>query len=260
MTWTEQFETISGCRIRIMRGGRGAPLVYLHGATGAGAWLPFMSQLAERFDIIVPEHPGFGGSESPEWLDTMGDLAYFYLDFIHHFGLRGVHLVGTSLGGWLAAEIAVRDCSALATLTLVAPAGLRVKGVRRADIFMMSPEETTRHLFHDQALAEQAVARTRSDAEIETDLKNRLTMAKLAWEPRLFNPHLHKWMHRIRVPTLVIWGENDRILPPAYGTAFANAIPGARLETIPACGHVPYAEKPETLASTISEFASKVPA
>lgn len=260
MTWTESFETIAGCRTRIMRGGNGAPLLFLHGSGGASMWLPFMDKLAERFDLIVPEHPGFGGSDSPAWLDNIGDLAYFYLDFIRHLGLDRLHLVGTSIGGWIAAEVAVRDCSALATLTLVAPAGLRVKGVRRADIFMMSAEEATRHLFHDQAFIERALARKPTEAEIETTLKNQLTTAKLGWEPRMFNPNLHKWLHRITVPTQVIWGENDRILPAAYGPAFTDLIPGSRLEIIEACGHLPQVEKPDVLVSKVAEFASRVPA
>ncbi len=103
MPSTVTTETIAGCKIRLMRGGTGAPLLFLHGAGGAPAWLPFMEALAGRYDVIVPEHPGFGESETPDWLDNVGDLAYFYLDLIDRFRLNGVHLVGGSLGGWIAA-------------------------------------------------------------------------------------------------------------------------------------------------------------
>jgi pimeloyl-ACP methyl ester carboxylesterase len=213
-----------------------------------------MDALAQRFDVIAPEHPGFGTSDTPEWLDTVGDLAYFYLDFIRHFGLDGINLVGHSLGGWIAAELAVRDCHSLSSLTLVAPAGIRVNGVPRVDIFLLMPDELMRHLFHDPKLIEAALARKPSAEEVEAQIKGLETLARLAWEPRLFNPHLSKWLHRITVPTLILWGENDRLVPPAYGPAFAEVIPGARLETIKSCGHLPNIEKPEEFVAKINAF------
>src|SRR5882762_11836350 len=109
MPHRETFETVNGCKIRIMRGGQGAPLLYLHGALGVSAWMPFMEGLSRRFDVIVPDHPGFGASDTPDWLDTIHDLAYFYLDVLADLDLDRVHLVGVSLGGWIAAELAVRN-------------------------------------------------------------------------------------------------------------------------------------------------------
>ncbi len=111
MPHQESFVTIAGCKTRLMRGGSGEPLLFLHGARGASAWLPFWETLSQRFDVIVPEHPGFGGSDTPDWLDNVGDLAYFYLDFIDALKLKAVNLAGVSLGGWIGAEIAVRDDS-----------------------------------------------------------------------------------------------------------------------------------------------------
>src|SRR5580704_473779 len=130
---------VGGCRIRLMRGGAGEPLIYLHGASGA-SWLPALQTLSEKFDVIAPEHPGFGESDTPDWLDTIHDLAYFYLDVLEHLKLDNVHLVGNSLGGWLAAEIAVRNTSRLASVTLCNAAGLHVAGARQSDSFMMSEE------------------------------------------------------------------------------------------------------------------------
>src|SRR5215470_10542621 len=106
---TTSMVTVRGCNVGLMRGGAGQPLVILHGASGAGTWLPFMRSLADSYDVIVPEHPGFGVSDTPDWLDTIHDLAYFYLDFLAALDLDRVHLVGVSLGGWIAAEIAIRD-------------------------------------------------------------------------------------------------------------------------------------------------------
>jgi pimeloyl-ACP methyl ester carboxylesterase len=254
MSWREESVTIRGTRIRVMRGGFGAPLLFLHGAGGAGTWLPYMDALAESYDVIAPEHPGFGASDTPEWLDSVGDLAYFYLDFIRHFGLDGVHLVGHSLGGWIAMELAVRDCHALSSLTLVAPLGIRVNGVKRVDIFLLMPDELIRCLFHDEKHIAVALARQPTPDEIDMQIKNAATLARLAWEPRLFNPQLPKWMHRICVPTLILWGAQDRLVPPAYGPALAALIPGARLQTIGNCGHLPNIEQPEAFVSRLKAF------
>lgn len=254
MDFTESFETIAGCRTRFMRAGEGAPLLFLHGAGGAGQWLPFMETLSRDFDLIVPEHPGFGGSDMPDWLDNIGDLAFFYLDVIDHFGLDRVNLVGTSIGGWLATEIAVRNQSNLATLTLVAPAGIRVKGVKKADVFMWSPEDTVRNLYHDPAIAERLLSVPKTEDEQMVVLRNRLATAKLAWQPRFFNPDLEKWMHRITLPTLILWGKEDRVLPVAYGPPFRDLIPGARLEVIADCGHLPHVEKHDEFIRLVTSF------
>lgn len=254
MAFAESFETIAGCRTRFMRGGSGEPLLFLHGAGGAALWLPFMETLSKRFDVIVPEHPGYGGSDMPDWLDTVGDLAFFYLDVMDQFGLDGVHLVGTSLGGWTAAEIAVRNQARLKTLTLVAPAGVRVKGVPRADIFLWSPEETVRNLYHDGSIADRLLAMPKSDEEEMIVLKNRLATAKLAWHPRFHNPDLEKWLHRVTLPTLILWGDEDKVLPPAYGPAYRDLIPGARLETLPDCGHLPHVEKADDFIRLVTDF------
>src|SRR5205814_6804775 len=126
---------VNGCNIALMRGGTGAPMLILHGASGAGAWRPFMAALSEKFDVIVPEHPGFGASDAPDWLDTVHDLAYFYLDVLDQLDLTRVHLVGVSLGGWIAAELAIRSTQRLSSLTLVDAAGIHVPGVEQIDTF-----------------------------------------------------------------------------------------------------------------------------
>jgi pimeloyl-ACP methyl ester carboxylesterase len=246
--------TIRDCRIRVMRGGSGSPLLYLHGAGGAGIWLPFLSRLASNLDVIVPEHPGFGESDSPPWLDTIADLANFYLDFLDQLDLAGVHLVGHSLGGWIAAELAVRNSSRLASLTLVASGGIHVKGVEQVDTFLASDEQRIRDLFYDQKLAAAILPTAlRTEAE-DTALKNRTTSAKLIWQPRGYDPNLQKWLHRIRLPTLLVWGDHDRLFPKEYAFAFQELIPGARVVIIPDCGHVPQVEQEDAFAAALQSF------
>jgi len=249
--------TAAGATVKVMRKGRGAPLLVLHGASGAGAWLPYMEKLAASFDVIVPEHPGYGGTDMPEWLDTMHDLAYFYLDFLKKLELRGVHLVGLSLGGWLAAELAVRDTSRLASLTLVGSAGIYVKDVPQIDAFLRSDEQRIRDFFYDQKLAEAVIAKALAPELEDVNLKNRLVTAKLVWQPRGYDPHLSKWLHRIDVPTLLLWGDTDRLYPAPYAEAFRRLIPGSRAVVFPECGHMPNIEKPDEFVAEIVRFAKE---
>ena len=247
----QSFERVAGCRVSLLRGGSGPPLLYLH---GAGRWMPFREALAQKFDVLVPEHPGFGESETPSWLDNVGDLGYFYLDFLEALGLDRVHLIGNSLGGWIAAELAVRDQQRLCTLTLVSPAGIHVQGVPTGDIFLWSQPELIRNLYYDAKLAESLLSAPVSEKELDTFLRNRLTVAKLAWQPRLYNPHLAKWLHRIRRPTLIVWGDSDKVIPPAYASAFRDLIPGARIEILPRCGHLPHVERASEFVSLATSF------
>lgn len=250
----EFFETVAGCKVQMLRGGKGAPLLFLHGAGGAGVWLPFFKMLAEKYDVIVPEHPGFGRSDSPDWLDNVGDLANFYLEFIQKLGLKDINLVGTSLGGWIAADLAVRNATSLRSLTLMAPAGIHVHGIPKGDIFMWTPEQRVRNLFHDPALVEKALAMTPDEEERKRQMKNALTLAKVGWQPRLYDPNLRKWLHRIELPTLIMWGDDDKVFPPAYGAAYHDLVPGSTLEIIKGCGHLLPVEKAAESAARISGF------
>ncbi len=260
MAHIETMEQLAGVRIKLMRGtpdqqpANSEPLLFLHGAGGASIWLPFMEQLAGRFELLVPEHPGFGDSETPDWLSRVDDLAYYYLNVLEQWGIPRLHLIGHSLGGWTAAALAVKDCSRLASLTLISAGGVHVRGVRRMDNFLGNPEENLRGLVHDQKFASRLLAIPVSAEERERQLKNRFTTAKLVWQPRSYDPHLPKWLHRIKVPTQLIWGEHDQLFPPRIGEEYENRIPGACLHLLPACGHLPPIEKPQETADLITEF------
>src|SRR3982074_3761444 len=128
MPHSTEMVTVDGAKIRLSRGGPAAadapPLVFLHGAGGHTGWMAFLEELATRFAVFAPEHPGFGQSDDPPWLDEIADLADFHLDLLKALGLDRVHLMGTSLGGWVAAEMAVRSTTPLASLTLVGAVGI----------------------------------------------------------------------------------------------------------------------------------------
>jgi pimeloyl-ACP methyl ester carboxylesterase len=249
--------SIRGCNIGLLRGGTGRPLLLLHGASGAGTWLPYMADLAARHDVIVPEHPGFGSSDTPDWLDNIADLANFYLDFLDQLDLNDVDLVGHSVGGWIAAELAVRNTRRLASLTLVAAAGIHVKGVEQIDPFLRTDEQRIRDFFHDQKRADEMVQRLLKPELEDLNLKNRTTTAKLVWQPRGYDPHLHKYLHRIDVPTLLLWGANDRLFPKEYAFAYQRLIPGSSVTIIPECGHVPQVEQRHAFVAALDGFLEK---
>jgi len=257
MPHSTEMMTIDGAKIRVLRGGPeggGAqPLVFLHGAGGHTGWMAFLEELSQRFAVYAPEHPGFGQSDDPPWLDGVGDLAYFYLDFLKALGLERVHLVGTSLGGWIAAEMAVRDTARLASLTLVGAVGITAQGETIPDIFRMPVEENLRRFYADQERAARRVGDV-AKADMRLVAKNQATVTRLAYRPRFYNPDLSKWLHRVDVPTLLIWGAEDGLVPPKFGEAYRSLLPGAKLTVLPAAGHAPFDEQREAFLAAFSEF------
>lgn len=251
--WRRETLALDGCATSYLRGGSGPPLLFLHGLENLGEPAPFLDALAARFDVIVPDHPGYGASEMPAWLDSVHDLAYFYLDFVKALGLRDVHLAGHALGGWVACELAVRSTGALRSLILVDAAGIRVAGIDGLDPFLTAPDELRRALYADPAKAPQPAD---GEAALDEQLRNAVTTARLGWDPRFFNRDLPKWLHRVDVPALVVWGAEDRLFPLAYGAELARLIPGARLEIVERAGHLPHLEQPQAFAERLIAFAA----
>jgi pimeloyl-ACP methyl ester carboxylesterase len=256
MPHAETTITVRGTHIRLLRGGAGAPLIFLHGASGHTGWLPFLERLSARFDVLVPEHPGFGTSDDPAWLDRSSDLAYFYLNLMEALRLDGVHLIGTSLGGWIAAELAIRNTSRLASLTLTCAVGITADGTTIDDVFRMSAEENARRFYHDP---ERVQARLDAAAQADPRIvaRNRSTVVRLAY-PHFTNPELPKWLHRIDVPTLLAWGENDGLVPPKFGEAYRRLIPNANLVVIPNAGHAPFEEQPDAFLAAFDGLVKRI--
>jgi pimeloyl-ACP methyl ester carboxylesterase len=246
---------VDGVTVKLHRVGEGTPVLFLHGANGLPQWLPFFDALADGYEVLVPEHPGFGASDDPPWIRTIGDLALFYLDFAEALRLERFHVVGHSLGGWLAAEIAVRDRSRLLSLTAMSAAGIRVKGLPAGDLFIWSPEETVRNLYLDPALVERMLAVQPTEEQMDVMLKNRFTATKFGWQPRWFNPDLEKWLHRVKVPALVVWGREDKLFPWQYAELWRERLPDARrVVMVENCGHAPHVEKPDEVVPVVRAF------
>ena len=251
--------TWRGANVCYRRFGQGPALLFLRSEDSLPDVPDFVDSLAQSFDVIIPDHPGFRASDTPDWLKGIGDTAYFYLDFLEQLDLAGGHLVGSSLGGWIAAEIAVRDCARLASITLISPFGVRRRGTRFGDIFMWTPEENLRNRLFDQALAERfvAAAHAQSSEEATAYLKDRYAAARLCWHPRFHNPELARWLHRIARPVHLIWGDSDKIVPGAVAETWLEGLAQARLSTIERCGHLPQIEHPKTTADKIRSFISE---
>ncbi|MDP4593917.1 MAG: alpha/beta fold hydrolase [Beijerinckiaceae bacterium] len=235
--------------------GSSAPtILYLRGEEHLPGDQAFEDALAARHTLIIPDHPGFGASDNPDWFRAMGDMAYFYLDFLAALDLGAIHIAGASIGGWIGAEIAVRDSARIASLSLMAPLGVRQRGVSFRDVFLATPEENMRALFADPALAERFVQREQTKDDTAALLKDRYATARIGWAPRFHNPELQRWLHRITPPVQLLWGEEDTIAPPAMAQAWLAGLPDARLVTIPQCGHLPHMEAPDKTASAIISF------
>lgn len=243
---------VKGQKLKIKEDGSGPPLLFLHGAGGSN-WSPMLKLLAEHHRVIAPEHPGFGRSLTPDWMMSVGDLAFFYLDVLEVMGLEGVHLAGHSLGGWTAAEVAIRNTSRLKSVTLLAPAGCRSDTVPFGDIFLWDAETATRNQFYDQKLAEERI-KLLPQADLDVALQNKATVARLAWSPRLHNPQLPSWLHRIDVPTLIVWGQDDKIVPFDCHKAFVEKIKGVKLVPLAMSGHSLHTERPKECNDVMAAF------
>jgi pimeloyl-ACP methyl ester carboxylesterase len=248
---------VRGCRLHVRRAGRGEPLLFLHGAQGLNGSEPGLDALAAHFDVIAPDHPGFGRSADSETIEDAADLAYFYLDVIGALGLDRVRLVGHCIGGWVALEMAIRSTARIGSLVLVNSAGIRVKGVPRGDMFVCPEDDLLKMLFAGPRGAEWLQS-WRATPELE-DLydRNRAAAARYSWSPRLFNPKLERWLHRIDVPTHIVWGREDRVIPPPYAEALQRLISGASLATLPDCAHLPHVEQPHAFAREVEQFVRR---
>ena len=259
--WEEEVRTVGGLEVEVLSAGRGERLLVLHDYEYLNEWQPFEEALAADFSVVVPSHPGFGRSQLPPDYDSIDDLAHFYLDFLRHQGPEPVHLVGLGVGGWIAAEIAVRCTHHLKRLVLVDAVGIKISDRTTRDItdtFVIGPQQFLQVAWHNPAAGARAMklpgVANLSEAQIVTFLRNRQTTALVSWKPFMHNPKLRSRLSRIDVPTLVLWGESDRIVTPAYGQAYAQAIPGALFQSIPAAGHYPYLEQPEAFVAAVAAF------
>jgi len=240
--------------VNMLRDGGGPPLLFLHGAGGGGRWLTFQERLAERFAVLAPSHPGHAGSPAAEWIEHISDLAFHYLDLLDTLGLERVHVVGASFGGWIAAEMATMASHRLASMTLIDPVGIKVEGWIYPFLFGMELPQLVATVFHNPMAA---LALAPPDMSIDTLAllyRQNTALARVAWNPYLYNPLLRRRLARITTPTLLAWGAHDRLAPLVCAEAWRKEIPGAVLRVFEDSGHVPHLEEPEAVAAAVGEF------
>ena len=259
----ERDVTVRGTRLRMLTAGAGDPLLYLHGSGDLGLWLPALSALAELYRVWRPDHPGFSGSEDRSGIDSVHELAFFYLDLLDEIEVERAVLVGSSLGGWIAAELATIEPRRVSGLVLVDAAGIRAE-VPTPDVFTLSPVQLAELLYHDEDLRAAAVAQAERVEEgperFERMLRNRMATAHLGWNPYMHDPKLLDRLHRISAPTLILWGAHDRLLPIGYAHRWLDLLPGAELAIVENAGHLPLIEQPDVATGVIKAFLGRRPA
>ncbi|HVP27581.1 MAG TPA: alpha/beta hydrolase [Myxococcota bacterium] len=253
---------VLGRRIHELRGGSGKPLLYLHSAMGEAIWMPHLLALAQGRELHAPAHPGFLSSEGIEQIRDIEDVVEHYLAYLDVMGWSSVDVVGLSLGGWIAAELAARHPERVSALVLASAVGIWIRERPIADIFAIDtryPERVKALLFHDVSCPAAQMMVSPANMELpEAMLVNILNAfaatARIGWNPLLHDPRLESLLPRVRARTLCLWGADDRVVPLAYGERFAKLVPGASLEVIPACGHLAPLEKQAEWVGAVKRF------
>ena len=250
---------VGGIDLEVVRRGAGRPVLLLHGAQTVDPRAPFLEMLGRHAEIIAPSHPGFGRSARPADFETVYDLVNFYFDFLETLPQEKVTLIGFSFGGWLAAELAVKCRHRLEGLVLVDAFGIKVSDRETPDIldvFNTSPQEVQRRSWHDpETWAPDLDAL--SDDELVVRARNWEALCLYGWSPYMYNPQLKRWLRRIAVPTLVVWGASDGIVKPAYGRIYSSLIPQSRFELIERAGHHPEIEQAKAFVDTVVKFLNR---
>ena len=238
--------TVNGVKTIVLAAGSGASLVFLH---GAGIWhgINFAVPWTQKFRVIVPIHPGFGEADDEPAMSDLHDYVMHYLDLFDALGIDKFRLVGFSLGGWLAAKFAVEHRHRVERLVLVGPAGLRGKEQPRGDLFTIPPEQIPSLLVSNFDVIKPFLPARPNDIDFMGDrYRDAGTLARLLWE----HPHdrkLPRYLHRLTMPTLLMWGEDDKLLPVRNAELWRHHLPKAQFQTYKGAGHLVLDEKREAV-------------
>lgn len=250
----EERYDVNGVETAVLVAGEGDPLVYFHGA-GTAFGFDRLLPLAERSRLIVPYHPGYGASADDASIDSLRDYVLHYLDLFEELGIEELSLVGESMGGCIAAWFAIEQPRRVRRLVLLSPFGLRVPDHPSTDFFSIPDEEVTSHLIADMSLLAGATEQPPPEFLAER-YREATSFARVAWHSP-YDRKLPKWLHRIAAPTLLLWGEADRLHPVGQAAAWAELIPSAEVVTFPGVGHLPTVETPDAVKAIASFVGAK---
>jgi pimeloyl-ACP methyl ester carboxylesterase len=251
--------SVNGIETEVLVGGAGPKLLFLHSSWGPDAYSDAcLRLLAGNFHVFAPYHPGYGRIDRPKHFASVGDLAYFYLDYLSQLSLSNVVMVGASIGGWIACEIAVRSTQRLSKLVLIDPVGIKTGDRERrdfVDFFVLGQPDRGRLEFQKPEF-QSINSAAKSDEELTIIARGRDAEVHYGWNPFMHNPQLRHWLHRIDVPTLILRGSEDRVVLQQAHEAFRGLIPDAELKLISNAGHHPHLEQPADVAGRIYQFAA----
>jgi pimeloyl-ACP methyl ester carboxylesterase len=253
VAWKEQTVELGDVKLRVMRGGSGRPVLVSHHDIGTLDRLPFYDALAEKFDVIVPHHPGYGEPDRPQWMRHPRDIAALYQWLLADLGAERASLVGLGFGGWIAAEMAALAPRDFHRLVLVGAMGVKPPEGDIFDQAIVSYLDYARAGFHDQQAFARIYGDVTTDQLVEWDLCREMTF-RIAWKPYMYSPTLPHLLGGVRAPALVVWGDDDKIVPKSAGERYAALLPKARLVTVRASGHCVEMEQPDELATLVSGF------
>jgi pimeloyl-ACP methyl ester carboxylesterase len=248
--------TIAGCPIEVHEAGEGAPLLFLHPGGGFKADDAYLGLIGKGRRLICPSHPGFGGSSLSDWMDSVDDIAHIYLELMDRLGIAKTDLIGCSIGGWIAAEMATKTPERFGKITFVAPVGIKTGPADQLDIpdiFVMPPAEVPKIMFHDPSKFVSDFSKMPDEA-LATMVRNRESLALFVWEPYMHNPKLKHRLQRITNPVLFLRGASDGLVSANYLAAYSALVGGSRIETIPEAGHAPQLEQPQAFADAVNAF------
>jgi pimeloyl-ACP methyl ester carboxylesterase len=252
--------TVSTTQVELFSGGSGPALLFLHGAGGNAGWQPWHDELAKTYTVYVPSQPGFNGTERPDWVYTITDVAHFNRSLVQALGLSPYILIGSSMGGWVAAEMAAMCHDDLKSLILIDAAGLKPARGEIAEIFMVSTQTRQKQRFYDPTQVPNIERYTRAltPEEQVVEHANREMASRLCWRPYLHNLSLPHYLSKVSTPTLIVWGRQDAIIPLECGELYQQALPNATLKVIEHCGHSPALEKPHEFVQVVTTFLAGV--
>ena len=261
VTWTTETAAVCGGPVSYQRGGRGAPLLVLPRENGHAPRNEFLDLLSTDFTVYYPWYPGFHGGGDPadwEWLANARDLAVVQLQLAHAIGLDRFALAGLGFGGWIAAEMATMCSTQLDALVLVAPMGVHPAENYIYDQFLVSTEAYARTAFADQAAFDTLYGAEPDFDQLEGWETDREMTSRLAWKPYMHNRTLPRLLAGVTCPSLVVWGDQDKIVPRECGDLYGAALPNATLDILPNTGHAADLEAPGALAASVRRFLTSV--
>ena len=255
--WTASTVEAAGTKLHLMRAGRGRPVMVLHHETGTLDRLPFYDALAANYDVLVPHHPGYSRSQRPDWMRSVRDIAVVYRGLLADLDVSDVAIVGLGFGGWIAAEMASMAPADLSALVLVGPMGIKPPAGDILDLAITGYVDYARAGFHDQAVFDRVYGAEPSVDQLEMwDICREMSF-RIAWKPYMYSQTLPHLLGAVRVPSLVVWGDDDRIVPQSAGHRYLEALPNAVLEIVRASGHCVDMEQPEALARLVTSFLGR---